>query len=180
MGERRAVAAWNSLEGSQAQGEIVKHRPGLRAVLVGGSIAGALDIIFAISFAGYNGVPAVRLLQTVSSGLLGNAAYSGGVATAALGLLLHFAIAYSLASLFLVTARRIPLLTKWPVLSGIFFGVGVFLVMRLVVLPLSAFPHPVRFKPMATTLDLLSHTLLFGVPIALATKRAHASAGSKA
>ena len=39
----------------------MKHRSVLWAVLVGGSIAGALDILFAISFAGYNGVPPARL-----------------------------------------------------------------------------------------------------------------------
>jgi hypothetical protein len=44
--------------------------------------------------------------------------------------------------------------------------------MRLVVLPASAFPFPVTFKPLATTLDLLSHTFLFGVPIALAIRKA--------
>ena len=57
----------------------MKHRSVLWAVLVGGSIAGALDILFAISFAGYNGVPPADLLQTVASGLLGNAAFSGGI-----------------------------------------------------------------------------------------------------
>ena len=43
--------------------------------------------------------------------------------------------------------------------------------MRLVVLPLSAFPHPVTFKPLSASLDLLSHMFLFGVPIALAAAR---------
>lgn len=51
-------------------------------------------------------------------------------------------------------------------------GVGVFLFMRLVVLPWSAFPHPVNFRPLATTLDLLSHIFLFGIPIALAAREA--------
>ena len=64
----------------------MKHRSVLWAVLVGGSIAGTLDILFAISFAGYNGVPPAGLLQTVASGLLGNAAFSGGIPIAALGL----------------------------------------------------------------------------------------------
>ena len=44
--------------------------------------------------------------------------------------------------------------------------------MRLVVLPLSAFPRPVTFKPLATVLDLLSHMLLFGFPIAWAASKA--------
>ena len=44
--------------------------------------------------------------------------------------------------------------------------------MRLVVLPLSAFPHPVSFKPLSAGLDLLSHMFLFGLPIALAAAKA--------
>ena len=137
---------------------------------------GALDILFAISYAGYNGMAPSRLLQTVASGLLGEAAFSGGSATAAAGLLCHFALAYLWAGIFVAAARRLPMLTRQPVLSGIVFGVVVFFIMRLVVLPLSAFPYPVSFKPLGTVLDLLSHTLLFGVPIALATRRAHVGA----
>ena len=44
--------------------------------------------------------------------------------------------------------------------------------MRLVVLPLSAFPFAVKFRPLASILDLLSHIFFFGVPIALAARRA--------
>lgn len=141
------------------------------AVCVGGLIAGTLDILFAISWAGYNGLPPMRLLQTVASGLFGNAAFDGGSTMAAWGLGLHFFLSFIWAALFVMLARRIPLLAMRPVLCGIVFGVVVFLTMRLVVLPLSAFPRPVSFKPLATVLDLLSHTLLFGVPIALAARR---------
>jgi uncharacterized membrane protein YagU involved in acid resistance len=150
----------------------MKQWTSLQAILVGGSIAGALDILFAISFAGYNGVPAVRVLQSVASGLLGNAAFAGGAPTAALGLALHFAMALLLASVFWFCARHFALLSQRPILSGVVFGICVFFIMRLVVLPLSAFPRPVTFKPLATTLDLLSHMLLFGVPIALAARQA--------
>ena len=158
----------------------MKHRSVLWAVLVGGSIAGALDILFAISFAGYNGIPPAGLLQTVASGLLGNAVFSGGIPTAVLGLALHFGLSYLWASIFVVAAGRLPRLVRQPMLSGILFGVAVFLTMRLVVLPLSAFPYPVTFKPLSTILDLLSHTFLFGVPIALAARRAHAGTGLQA
>ena len=142
------------------------------AVLVGGSIAGALDILFAITFAGIEGVSPARLLQTVASGLLGESAYSGGAATAVVGLVLHFLMALLLAGIFVAVSRRGVFLTRHAVVSGALFGVIVFLGMRLVVLPLSAFPHPVTFRPLASALDLLSHMFLFGVPIALAARRA--------
>ena len=144
----------------------------LSAVLLGGSIAGLLDIVFAISFAAYNGTPPLRLLQIVASGLLGKAALDGGVPVALLGLALHFVMSFLWAGTFLAAAKVVPALTRHPVPSGIAFGVVVFLAMRLVVVPLSAFPFPMPFKPLATTLDLLSHTLLFGIPIAWATRRA--------
>ncbi len=152
----------------------------LSAVLLGGSVAGLLDILFAISFAVYNGGTPVRLLQTVASGLLGTAAFAGGAPTAVLGLALHFAMSFLWAGAFLALARVLSMLTRRPVVSGIAFGAVVFFAMRLIVLPLSAFPYPVSFKPLATALDLLSHTLLFGVPIAWAVQRAILNVPAKA
>jgi len=148
------------------------RRSGLWAVLVGGCIGGLLDIVFAISWAGFNGVAPARLLQTVASGLLGNSAFEGGIPIAFLGLALHFGMSLLWASVFLMLARRSPKITLHPVVSGVLFGVIVFFVMRLIVLPLSAFPGPVSFKLLSTVLDLLSHTFLFGLPIALAARKA--------
>ena len=154
------------------------QRSGFWAVLVGGTIAGALDILFAITFAAANGVPAPRVLQSVASGALGDAAFSGGASTAALGLAFHFGLSFLWAALFLAAAKRWPTLVGQPLISGMAFGVVVFLCMRLVVLPLSAFPRPVTFKPLATVLDLSSHMFLFGFPIAWAAARVIAGRSS--
>ncbi len=145
--------------------------PIAQAVIVGGTLAAVLDIVFAISFAAFNGVGPVRLLQTVASGLLGMAAFAGGWPTAALGLVLHFGMSYLWAALFVIVASRFAPATYRPLVYGAAFGIGVLVVMRLVVLPLSAFPRPVTFAPVATILDLLSHMFLFGVPIASAARR---------
>lgn len=147
----------------------MKHRSMPWALLVGGGIAGALDILFAIAFAGYNvGVSPERVLQVVASGALGEAAFSGGTPVAALGLLLHFLLSFAWAGLFLLAAVRAPGLMHRPLVSGIAFGIVVFLMMRCVVLPLSALPFSMGFEPFAAGMDLLSHMFLFGVPIALA------------
>src|SRR5262249_2934671 len=126
----------------------ILNRSYASAVLLGGSVAGALDIIFAISFAAYNGVAPVRLLQIVASGLLGAEAFTGGVPVAFLGLALHFALSFLWASMFFGVASRAPSLTRHPFVAGVAFGIVVFFAMRLVVLPLSAFPYPVSFKPL--------------------------------
>lgn len=148
------------------------ENPRLRAVLVGGSIAGALDILYALTYAAVNGTMPMRLLQVVASGLLGESAYQGGMPAAFLGLCLHFGLSYLWAMGFIAIAFRCARLVDRPVLAGALFGIGVFWVMNLVVLPLSAFPHPVTFRQPGATLDLLSHMFLFGVPIARAAATA--------
>lgn len=144
----------------------------LRAIVIGGLLGGALDLLFAVSFAGYNGAPPQRVFQAIASGILGNAAFAGGAGISVLGIACHFGLSIIWATLFAAAAWQFPALSRQPVLSGIGFGLIVFLCMRLMVLPLSAYPRPVTFKPLATALDLLSHMFLFGTPIAVAVSRA--------
>ena len=148
--------------------------PASKAILVGGAIGGLGDILFAIGFAAWNGTAPVRLLQIVASGWLGEEAFQGGLAAATLGLASHFAIGFVFASVYVHASRHCGFLTRQPVIAGAIFGVCVFLFMRLVVLPLSAFPYPVVFRPLSTVLDGLSHMFLFGLPIALAARQAAA------
>ncbi|GAP66619.1 hypothetical protein MBSD_n1930 [Mizugakiibacter sediminis] len=155
----------------------MRRHPTPFAILAGGAIAGALDIAFAITFAVLRGGTAMRLLQTIASGLLGAAAYDGGWPTAALGFVLHFAMALLIAAIFCLASRRLPVLTRRAPAAGMLYGFGVFLAMRLVVLPLSAYPHPVTFAPLASALDLGSHMFFVGLPIALAARAAGKPAG---
>lgn len=142
--------------------------PQLRATLIGGSVAGTLDILFAIGVAIANGRTATWLLQTVATGVLGRSAYEGGAATAALGLAAHFVLSFGWAALFVATAARRPRLLGRPYVTGLVFGLVVFLAMRLLLLPLSAFPYPVSVFSKAAGLDLLSHVFLFAGPVVLA------------
>lgn len=154
--------------------------PAASAIFIGGSIGGALDITYAITFSATQGLPPIGLLQTVASGLLGQAAYDGGILTAVLGFALHFALSYLIASVFYFASGHINFLTRHAIISGILFGIIVFLVMKLIVLPLSAFPHPITFKPLSTITNLMSHMFLFGIPIALATRKFSNSTHGKA
>ncbi len=142
-----------------------------RAILTGGALAGLLDILFAISFAAYNGLTPERLLQIVASGALGEAAFTGGTAAAAIGLACHFALSFVWMALFFFAARRVPALAAKPLLTAVGYGLLVLLTMRLVVLPLSAFPRPVKFNAFSWGMDLLSHIFLFSLPIIWATRK---------
>lgn len=107
------------------------------AILLGGLICGVLDINAAfIDASVYFDVGPIRLLQGVAGALLGPAAYDGGMATAALGLAMHFTVAYSATTIFYLLSRRFPLLVRWAVPSGLLYGALVFFVMFRGVLPL--------------------------------------------
>ena len=94
------------------------------AILLGGAIAGALDISYAIGFSAWRGVAPQRLLQSVASGLLGAPAFQGGWAVAGLGLLLHFCIAFAAAAIFVGLSRSRPALVRWAVPVGVVYGRG--------------------------------------------------------
>ena len=116
------------------------------------------------------GMPPQKLLQVIAGGWFGRAAFDGGWSTAAVGFASHFGIALVVAALFSALATRMPALLERPLVSGIALGLATFLVMRLVVLPLSAFPFPVKMFTLGAGLDLLSHMFLFGTPIAFARR----------
>ena len=149
----------------------MRHLSALSAILIGGAIAGTLDITYAIGFSALRGVSPMCILQSVASGLLGAPAFSGGLATAALGLVLHFCIAFSAAAIFYLASKSIPFLTRHPVVAGLFYGFLIYAVMNLIVLPLSAYPRKVSFPLMVLVTGLLAHMFFIGLPISLAVRR---------
>ena len=141
-------------------------------VLVGGLVAGTLDIAYACLFwAVKSGAPARRILQSVAAGLLGPASFQGGRATAALGLGLHFFIALSMSLAYFLAARRWPWLGRRPVVYGAAYGLVLYVVMNYVVVPLSAAGRGSR-DPLWIVLSIVAHMVLVGIPIAACTGRA--------
>ncbi len=138
-------------------------------MVYGGLAAGVLDFFDAVVFNALRGTSAVRVWQFVASGLLGRAAFNGGMKTALLGVLLHFMIAFILAAIYYVACRLWPTLLRRSEWWGIIYGVAVYVVMNFVVLPLSAAP-PLGFKLSPALNGVIGHALLVGLPIALAAR----------
>jgi len=142
-------------------------RSGIRPVLVGGLLAGTLDIGAAALI---NRVSPVVIAHYIASGVLGKAAFSIGTPAAYLGLLLQWAMSIIIAAIYWsVTARMPRLRARWW-LGGLLAGVVIFLVMNLVVMPFSAAPvtlHEViaRFQPAKGAEDL-SAMFVFGLIVA--------------
>jgi hypothetical protein len=145
--------------------------------LLGGLVAAALDIAYAIIFFGFRGVSAQRILQSVASGLLGSRAFEGGSTTALLGLALHFALMLVIALIFYFAARRVRWLTRRPYIAGAVYGVLVYWTMNLIVVPLSASAGTFTWHPVIVPAGLLVHIVLIGMPIAWAVRIGLAKSG---
>ena len=140
-----------------------------RAIASAGLIAGILDITSAFVIAGLKGVGSIRMLQGIASGLLGARSFEGGMATAGLGLAIHFLIAFTAASVFYAASRKLTFLTQRPVISGLFYGVLVYLFMYWIVVPLAIVNA--RHSVSRDVTAVIVHMLLIGLPIALVVRR---------
>ncbi|MEP6603219.1 MAG: hypothetical protein ABJB69_04655 [Spartobacteria bacterium] len=149
----------------------MKRSQAFRAIGLAGLIAGILDITSAFLLSYPKGVGPIRVLQGVAAGLLGReSAVQGGVATAALGLAIHFFIAFAAASVFYAASCRIVWLTRQAVLAGLLYGIAIYLVMYWIVMPLA---YPVVHPSLARDLTAIAvHMFLIGLPIALIVRRA--------
>jgi len=150
----------------------MRRNPAIFAILIGGGIAATLDLTYAIVYSSFRGVAPMPVMQSVASGLLGQAAYDGGAATAALGVCLHYLMAFVIAAIFYFASRRLSFMTKRAVISGLLYGACVYVVMNFVVLPLSAFPTQMTYTPVRVAINVVAHMILFGLPIALVTRAA--------
>ena len=145
----------------------------LRSSVIGGLIIGTADAIiyhwFVTSVLG--GFPLISVFQYIASGALGVSAFAGGIATALLGLLFHFIIAFVIAGVFILSADRIPLLRRYAIVGSLLYGFGVFIVMNMIVIPLSAAPPlPTPTTPQLIV-NILDHILVIGLPLGLLMRR---------
>jgi hypothetical protein len=140
------------------------------AVLWAGLTCGVMDITAALVVYGLvYGVPPLQLLQGIASGLLGRQAYRGGLATAALGLLLHFVIAFSAAAVYFLVIRKVPFLIQQAVVSGVLYGVVVYFFMQGVVALSATAKRP--FSVPLMLIGVVIHIFCVGLPIALLVRK---------
>lgn len=136
------------------------------AIVYGGIVVGVLDGLAASVSNALRGVSPVRVFQYVASALLGPGSFEGGLATALLGVLMHFLVAFAAATVYYLLSLRFPVLIRRAWLCGALYGVAVYFVMARVVVPLSA----ARTLPLSPA-QIIIHILFVGLPIALLARR---------
>lgn len=144
--------------------------PASRAILYATLVVGVLDATDGVVFLGLHGQHPIQVLQYIASSLLGAHSFASGAASAGLGLVLHFAVSLVVATIYILASQKVAVLRWQWVPSGLLYGAAVWIVMNLVVLPLTAVVHS-PITPAAAVNGVMGHALFVGLPSAFfATK----------
>lgn len=143
----------------------------VRVIFWAGLIAGILDLAGACAVAWLRGgTTPVVVFKFIASGIYGPAAFTSGAKMAVLGVIIHFFIATTWATVYYLASRRIRFLITQPIIAGVLYGVVVFLFMNFIVIPLSA----VAKRPVSLSSRIIAMLVLvfcIGLPIAFIVRR---------
>lgn len=144
----------------------------LRAIVLGGLIAGTLDIGAASLI---NTLNPLVILHFIATGVLGTRALTGGAAVALLGLVLQWAMSLLIAAIYFAVTARAPTLRRRWWLGGVLAGIVIFIVMNFIVVPFSAAPVTFRYvvthiHPLKASEDLIA-MFVFGLIVAFSAHR---------
>lgn len=138
-----------------------------RSIAIAGPIIGVLNAVDMLVFyhLTLNTSP-LLFFQYIASGLLGPVAFADGYTSPLLGILIHFAVAFVVAAVFILAASWSALLRRTVVVSALVYGAAVYLFMGIVVLPLSAAPKLSTSTPILVN-GLVGNAVSIGLPLAI-------------
>ncbi len=134
-------------------------------------LCGALDIGYAVGLTALRGNDIGDMLRGVASGPLGDSAQGWGISGAIAGLAVHFSLMAIMVAVYLLAARLPAVAQINPWIAGLVYGVGLYLVMYGLVLPMrfgAPFPPPDLGQ---LALSLFPHIALVGWPLAFIARK---------
>lgn len=142
-------------------------------IILAGFLVGTLDILaafFSYYLATGNGPSGV--LRFIASGVFGNDAFSGGSIMIFWGLFFHYLIAYSFTVLFFWLYPRLKFMTLYPILTVILYGIFMWVMTVLIIVPLSNTPtQTLEFWNAVKAILVL--ICMISVPLILIARRSH-------
>ena len=107
-------------------------------IALSGLLVGSLDIIAAIvNFYIKTGKDPQIVLKYIAIALVGKEAFAGGIAMSALGLVLHFLVAFIWTMFFFWIFPKLRFLSFNRILTAILYGIFIWFIMNYVVVPMS-------------------------------------------
>ncbi len=143
----------------------------IKRILLSGLVGWiGIDIYMSVLLSVQHAATPLQLFQWDASNALGAAAFSGGVASALLGLFFDLIVSLAWATAYVLLFARDARAERNVLVRGILFGAAVMIVMRWVVVPLGHAVSPPATAASIANL-LAAHIISFGIPIAYAVSR---------
>jgi hypothetical protein len=137
-------------------------------VIVG--IGGALvDLGVAAAYWSQFQVEAIRIPQSIAAWVIGRDAFTGGAATALLGLLVYCGLVSAVCALYRIAARRCAPLLRHPFLYGTLYGMLAYGAIFWIMAPLLTGDGG-STRPGWIGLCVATYILAIGIPAALAAR----------
>lgn len=146
----------------------------LKTILFSGLLVGTFDITAATIQVLLYGRDPINMYKFIASGVFGQASLTGGSSYAVLGFVFHYCIAYTWTTFFFLMYPKLKFLSKNKIITGIGYGLFVWLIMNRIVLPLSNTPS----FPFRLTSALIGASILIiaiGLPLSFIAKRFYGS-----
>ncbi len=146
-------------------------------ILLSGLLVGTLDILSAfVDFYLSTGKNPLVVFKYIASGLQGKQAFEGGLDIVLLGLVLHYLIAFSFTLFFWWIYPKWTFPSRNQLITGIVYGIFIWCVMNLLVVPLSNVTPRSSGLPMLTKIALKAKACLIlicmiGLPLSFIVHR---------
>ncbi len=136
-------------------------------------LVGTLDILAAfIMVVVKTGKNPLIVLTFIASALFGQEAYSGGTVMQVIGLVCHYFIALSFTVFFFLIYPKVKALQYNVIITGIAYGLFVWCVMNLIVVPSTQIPNR-PFDLAGAMINMAILIVCIGLPLAVMARRYH-------
>jgi hypothetical protein len=136
----------------------------LTVAFIAGTLDGAAAVIFLAKF------KFAATFKYIASAVFGKEAFSGGTEMILAGILFHYLIAFSFTLFYAFCVTKVKFLSTNKVVSGILYGLFVWAVMNLIVVPSTRIPQ-VDFDAQRALLNAVILVFCIGLPISLLISR---------
>ncbi len=150
------------------------------AIIIAGLIAGTIDILSAFTMVfSRSGKSPLPVLNYIASAIFGaEEAYGGGPAMMAIGLLMHYMIAFGWTILFFLLYPKLSILRGNKIVVGLVYGIFVWGMMNLILVPFLTRIPRVPFEMMTKSAYLTNAVInciilmyAIGLPVSIVANR---------
>jgi hypothetical protein len=149
----------------------IQRRKSFLTILTAWFLAGTLDITCAFVMVAASGKNPLLVGNYIASAVFGKAnAYAGGTSMVIAGLIFHYMIAFIFTVIFFLLYPRIYSVIKNKFVAGILYGLFVWCVMNLLVVPVTRI-QPRPFSIVNAVENIIILMLAIGLPVSLIAYR---------